>query len=204
MSMHKNFCSIDENPSLKSDMFLEIFDKNDNSTKTYAPREDVHLSKQIHRHVFLFIWIDDDMFLITRRGNSTALYKNYWTSSVSGHPEPFENPHDAIIRETNEELGIKLEMNDIKYIGKHFTSTYYEKAFNYLYTTQISLDKLGLVFDSKEISDMDIMSIEDIIYENKHNKKAFTPGFLSVVHIYINYLNDIGIKSINNPPYSGS
>lgn len=60
------------------------------------------------------ILINDNKVLLMRRCNTGYMDGMY--ALVSGHVEARENLKQAIIRETNEEIGIRIDLNKVDYV----------------------------------------------------------------------------------------
>lgn len=63
--------------------------------------------------VYLILKQDDKVLLMRRQGSG---YYDGWYSVPAGHVEIGELPLDTLIRETEEEIGIKLEKDNIKLV----------------------------------------------------------------------------------------
>jgi isopentenyldiphosphate isomerase len=62
--------------------------------------------------------------LLQRRGKKCSFAPNMWEAGVAGHIDDGENSIDAVLHETEEEIGLKLNAKDLifntvveKYVG---------------------------------------------------------------------------------------
>lgn len=110
---------------------VDIVDENDNIVGK-CNRNEVHSRNLIHRTVHVFIINSQgDILLQQRSGNLKLPYS--WTCSASGHVDSGETYEENAIKETKEELGIDLELEDIGTIEvrtddhKHNIKTFFAK-----------------------------------------------------------------------------
>ena len=172
--------------------YLRVHDNHNISTHVYLPIEAAHdpiaikknNQKEFHRHVFIYIMRDNEL-LMQKRSPLKKRYPKLWTASVSGHVSMSETPLNTAIRETYEELGIKVNPTDLGYV----TTTKQiegECAFNYIY--MLDYYKRNPPFfevSSKEIIGLSWMHILKISKRVKNNQSVFTPGFLNTFKPFI-------------------
>lgn len=84
-----------------------------------AKRGEVHRNKKlIHKAVGLILKDKKGKILLQKRSSTKDLYPGLWTVSISGHIDVNERKENAIVRETKEELGIKLNPKNLKKLGQ--------------------------------------------------------------------------------------
>ncbi|MBU2639049.1 MAG: NUDIX domain-containing protein [Nanoarchaeota archaeon] len=91
---------------------LAVVDNNDNIINK-APREEVHARGMWHREICCFIINLKKQLLLQRRKDN-----HLWDGSCAGHFPFSQTYEEAVIRETEEELGIHVEPNDLKELAK--------------------------------------------------------------------------------------
>ena len=96
---------------------LAIVDKNDKVIGK-ASRKEVHDKGLLHREIGVVLINFNKEVLLQKR-----IDFNVWDTSVGGHFPYNEDYKEAALRETEEELGIKIKKDDIKEIGKGFHSS---------------------------------------------------------------------------------
>jgi isopentenyldiphosphate isomerase len=141
---------------------LEIFDDNYKSIGKMASTE-VHLTGQWH-HVF-HCWLLDSgtgAIIYQRRSRKKKLYPNMLDVSVAGHCRFEETIAEAIVRESAEELGIKIIVDELLFIGirrdaytrDNFVNREYQHVF--IGWMRDSID--SLLLDCNEVEE--VVSIE--------------------------------------------
>jgi isopentenyldiphosphate isomerase/intracellular septation protein A len=135
-----------------------------------APRSVAHKRGNfLHPTVHLLI-INDKKVFLQKRSQDKSVYPNRWDSSVGGHVEFGESIEAALIRETEEELGFKLEKAE--FLGNFYIEDEYQSEMVYLFT---SFTKNKIKYNRKEIADGRFFSKKEIFEEDQ---KKFTPHLL--------------------------
>jgi len=91
----------------KSDEIFDVVDVNDVVTGQ-ATRGEVHTRKLLHRAVHVFVTNKRDDLLLQQRSIFKDAHPGVWDSSVSGHLDSGEDYSEAVIRELEEEMGIRV------------------------------------------------------------------------------------------------
>jgi isopentenyldiphosphate isomerase len=93
------------------DEIIAVVDENDTIIGR-TTRQDAHIKAQLHREVFCFVLNAKNEVLLQKRTDNRK-----WDISVGGH-FPLDQTYDvAIVRECQEELGIKLPKSAFRYAG---------------------------------------------------------------------------------------
>ncbi len=89
----------------------EMFDVVDRSDRVIGrkSRSQVHANNLLHRSVHALAIDKRQRYFLQFRGPDRDCDPSVWDSSVGGHLQSGEDYDDAILRETQEELGIRLD-----------------------------------------------------------------------------------------------
>ena len=87
----------------------------DGSAIGSAPKSEVHgPDTPLHLAFSVYVFDDDGRFLLTQRAIDKPTFGGVWTNSCCGHPAPGEAIADAVVRRTEQELGLRLR--DLKLV----------------------------------------------------------------------------------------
>lgn len=88
---------------------LDIVDDNDNVVG-FAPREDIYNNSHMHRIVHILIFNSSGKMLLQKRSKTKSFAPLHWSTAVGGHVQSGEGYKEAALREFEEELGVKVEV----------------------------------------------------------------------------------------------
>jgi isopentenyl-diphosphate delta-isomerase len=95
-----------------------LLDEDGNAIGT-ALKSEVHgTDTPLHLAFSVYVFDDDGRFLLTQRALDKPTFGGVWTNSCCGHPAPGEAIADAVVRRTEQELG--LELRDVKLVLPKF------------------------------------------------------------------------------------
>ncbi len=90
---------------------IAVVDEKDNIVKG-ATRKEVHKKGLLHREACVYLINSSKEVLLQKRSD-----RHIWDSSAAGHFPKNQNYKEAIKRETEEELGLKVEKNEFQEVG---------------------------------------------------------------------------------------
>jgi len=91
----------------------------DGSAIGTAPKSEVHgTDTPLHLAFSVYVFDDDGRFLLTQRAVDKPTFGGVWTNSCCGHPAPGEPIAEAVVRRTEQELG--LQLRDVKLLLPRF------------------------------------------------------------------------------------
>jgi len=164
------------------DELFPIVDEEGNEISS-APRSICHDGKSmlLHPVVHLHLFNDSGGLFLQKRSVNKDLFPGKWDTSVGGHITPGEKVEDALKRETDEELGLKV----VKYqfITKYIWESLRERELVYSFTGS-----------SVEVPEINKEEIEEgrfwMISEIRENigRNIFTPNFEHEFNTIIIYL----------------
>jgi isopentenyldiphosphate isomerase len=149
---------------------IQLVDLEGNPTGS-APRSVCHSDNTlIQLVVHIEIFNDKGDIYLQKRSKTKDLYPGLWDTAVGGHVCAGENPYVAVMREAEEELGIKPDNPEFLFKYIHSNDTETEVAFLYktVYNGPFNID-----YD--EVVDGRFYGITEI--ESLIGKNYFTDNF---------------------------
>ncbi len=130
--------------------FFDIYDANGQYLNKTAVR-----GEKLDRGEFflvIHVWIENERgeFLIQKRAKKNDPIPYQW-AITSGIPNVEESPLDAAIRETEEELGIKLTKNKLKKRARIVSSHNQYNTITHVYHTDEAIAIEDLALNPKEV-----------------------------------------------------
>jgi len=141
-----------------------------------ATKQDVLSGGILHGSSHVWIWRKVDYvkeILVQRRAASKRTWPNLLDISAAGHIDVGEDPQQAAIRETKEEIGFDVQPEDLMPIGRHRTvlkmdSQNIENEFRWVYLLEFK-DGMTFALQQSEVADVHWMTLESF-------RRAVLPG----------------------------
>jgi isopentenyl-diphosphate delta-isomerase len=173
--------------------YFDVVDDKDKLTGKKASYDIVHDKGLWYRGVHVIIYTPEKEIVMQKRSPSLKYHPNDIEISVGGGVDAGETPEQAAVREVQEELGLKLNKNDLSYIGKvksnHKTKTQMNKVFIYSYSACVPKSDLNLNIVSEETSKVFLISHRKLRKALRvHRIKGI--GKVLSTYAYWNYLLD--------------
>ena len=131
-----------------------------------------------HKAVCLFIINSKNQVLLQKRSANKKTWPNMWDVTAGGHVLAGEFGFQAIIRECKEELGIKLDKNEITFIGSAISSNkrndIINNYFNEYYIANKEIDETKLQLQKEEVAEVKLIDKNEIIEKIKDNYNGIT------------------------------
>lgn len=127
-------------------------------------------------HASIHMWVvneADGRILLQRRSGRKESYPRMLDAPAAGHVDAGETPAEAAIRESREELALRLAAEQVEYVGRHpLIIEHPERGFisnewNYIYLTRGDYASCPPIPDELEIESLDWYTADEInaIYE---------------------------------------
>lgn len=94
---------------------LVVYDENLKPIGTRT-RADVHANALLHQTIRLWC-VENDKIWFQQRSPYKSLFPNRFDLAATGHIDPGESPDQAALRETSEETGLNLKLEDLTKAG---------------------------------------------------------------------------------------
>lgn len=145
---------------------LDILTPDGAPTGTVKEKRAVHRDGDWHRAAH--VWIaHEDRVLLQRRAPVKESWPGRWDISVAGHVNAGESAIDAAIRETGEELGLRVSAEDLVELGIMryqcvVAEDFIENEYHHAYLLRRNPDVRSLTLDPLEVAEVRWVRIADL------------------------------------------
>lgn len=140
-----------------------------------ARRNECHGNPALmHRTAHVIVMDDEQRIWLQKRSDSKDIQPGKWDTSVGGHLNPGEDPLQAAVRETREEIGLSITPQRLKFCYSYIMSNDIETEFVSTYCVTIDCTE-HIEFDPGEISDGRFWCADEI--NAQIGSGIFTPNF---------------------------
>lgn len=135
--------------------YLDVLDVNGRKTGRKKLRNEVHRDGDWHKAVHIYIMTPKNKVLIQKRSKVKDSYPGLWDLSSGGHIPFRHEAKETAVKELDEELGLKITKDDLKFLFKYYKERKILKNGNYLNNSHIDVFLV-----TKEI-DLDTLFLQD-------------------------------------------
>lgn len=137
--------------------YVDTFDNLRRKINKTAIRYEDHINEYMQA-MHLWIMNDKGEVLIQKRAATKRTYPNMW-SVTGGGSQKEENTIDTCIRESKEELGIDIDINNLEFV----LSLKRKNLFLDVYLLKQNFDLKDLILQDEEVSEVKWVSINEFI-----------------------------------------
>lgn len=158
----KRYCLKESNETNEFIELIEIVDEEGNYTGRILPREEIHNRNYLHNEVACFVINDNQEILLEKRSPNKRYSPNKY-GLCAGHVVFGESLKTALVREIKEEIGIKVNENDLTPFGeKEYTREDTNSHITYFYYIKLNLKESDFTIQKEELTEVKWFKIEDI------------------------------------------
>jgi isopentenyl-diphosphate delta-isomerase len=152
-----------------------LVDENDNTIGEMEKLE-AHLVGALHRAFSVFGFNTKGEMLLQQRASTKYHSPNLWTNTCCSHPRINETPHQAAVRRTIEEMGLRVEPKfQFKFTYKaEFDNKLIEHELDHVFFATISDEP---ILNPNEAQAYRWISLDNLEQELSKNPEQFTPWF---------------------------
>lgn len=131
-------------------------------------KEDVHRDGEWHVAAHVWIITPDGRVLLQRRSTEKENWPGYWDVSAAGHLMAGETPAEGAVRETFEEIGLRVTAEELEYVGVAREEkvlrdgTYIDREVHEIYAVQREVDPAELVLQPGEVDEVMLVPLDAI------------------------------------------
>ena len=180
------------------DELIDILDSKGNYTGKIELKSHAHHMGLFHATVHVWFYTKEGNILIQQRGHDKDMHPMLWDVSVAGHIGAGEEIEASAIREVAEEIGLKLEKEQLQKIGvfksiqKHVEDLT-DCEFHHTFVCELQLPLSQFKKQESEVEALNLISVEKFHEEILKNtiSKKYVPHILSY---YEKVIKSIRIK----------
>lgn len=158
---------------------IDVLDENGNYTGKVEERKLVHDNGLWHTHVGVWIMNKNGELLFQQRSMQKKVNFGKWTRT-GGHVDSGEKPLNAIQRETYEEVGVNIPLDNFKLLSVNKEEVYNPDnqimniQFIYSYFTVVDYKIEDYTMQEEEVSDLKYITIEEMEKACKNKDENYT------------------------------
>ena len=137
---------------------IDLYDDDGNKLdKTYVRGDKYHkFDKGEHIPIVMFFLENSNGEFLVQK---TSEIKGSIFGMTGGHIDKDEERDNALVREVKEEIGLDVDMNEVKYLGHIITGV----PIRFLYYLKKDIDLSKLVLDEEEVDSVRFMEVNEIL-----------------------------------------
>lgn len=147
-------------------------DSKGNDTKIKLPFSEVH-GPDSRSDIFCgtsHVWIYNTKgeVLLQKRSMNMSTHPGRWDVSAAGHIDFGENPGQAAVRETKEEIGIEIQPNQLEFLKKRkadtviFPRKWHHNEFAWVYLLRLETMPENFVMQESEVKELRWISLDQL------------------------------------------
>ncbi|MFK5883684.1 MAG: NUDIX domain-containing protein [Candidatus Izemoplasma sp.] len=140
---------------------FDVYDAFGNSLNKTAIRGSKLRDGEFHTIVHIWIINSDGKYLIQKRNKADDINPYTW-AATSGSVVAGEDSLLTCLRETEEEIGIKLKASQFKFLKRYFIKHPHSSYITDLYLVKANILLKDIVLDKLEVSEVKYVSMNEI------------------------------------------
>ncbi|MFH0856414.1 MAG: NUDIX domain-containing protein [bacterium] len=161
-----------------ADELIDIFDEKNKPLGIQKMKSEAHRDGLWHRTSHVWIYNSRGEIFLQFRAN-TKDWPNMWDISAAGHINAGEDTLTAALRETEEEIGLKLKPDDLEFFKIHnLRMAYNEKRNNehaYVYFFKFDGDINDLKMQKEEVAKIKFIPVAELTEDLKLHPLKYVP-----------------------------
>ena len=158
-----------------ADEIWDVYDVNRRRTGKTVIREQSWGFEKYHLIVHVCVFHPDGRMLIQKRAHEKKAWPDLWEVSAGGSALAGEDSWQAAEREVFEELGLKLDLKDVR---PHLSANY-ERGFDDFYCVIRDVDLNQLVLQKEEVAEVRWATHQEV--QQMEREHTFVPYFSGLI-----------------------
>lgn len=170
---------------------IDVLNENGIKTGEVITRSEIHKRGLWHKIVVIAIVDEQNQLLMQQRSFKKITGAGKWDVAAAGHVSSGQSSVEAAVREINEEVGIKISANDLKYITTYkkiseVRTDFIDKQIFDCYIVKIKeINMQDITLQESEVADAKLVTKEEFKYMLENENMVKRPVFYNEL---INYL----------------
>ena len=144
--------------------YIDIVTKSGKPTGKSATKTEIHKKGWYHNTVHIWLYTSKGEILLQQRAASKAICPLLWDVSVAGHIDAGETIESGAIREIKEEIGLKIQEDDLEKIGvfpcfQTYPNGMIDNEFHHTFIAKLIVDLSELTPQKEEVEALKLVSI---------------------------------------------
>ena len=146
-------------PSLRKTELIDVLRPDGTFAGVQKSKAAVHRDGDWHRAAHVWIMKPDGRLLLQRRSRTKENHPGLWDVSAAGHVMAGESVMECAVRETYEELGLRIHIDELQHVGTltelHTLNggAYVDKELHEIFVVICDIDLTSLTFHDGEVED---------------------------------------------------
>src|SRR4051794_2243335 len=147
---------------------IDVLTATGESTGAQKPKADIHRDGDWHVAAHVWIVTPDGRVLLQKRSTEKENWPGYWDVSAAGHLSAGETPAEAAVRETFEELGLRITPEELRRIGVIREEcvlrdgAYIDKEVHEIFIVERDVDPSALTLQPGEVEDVQLVELDQL------------------------------------------
>lgn len=177
------------------DELIDILTKTGEFTGQSCAKSEIHRKGHYHHTAHIWFYTNDGHILLAQRSATKSICPSLWDVSVAGHVDAGETVEAAAIRESFEEIGLKIQPKDLHKIGVYECFQSYENGiidneFHHTFISELKIPISNLKKNLNEVADLKLVSVTEFeaLLKNSKNNSHFVSENSNYYNSFIDYL----------------
>lgn len=139
----------------------------------------------LHRAISVLLYRIKDgkkELLLQQRSKEKPLWPLFWTNTVCTHPRDGEVPVDCAVRRLSEEMGIRVQKSDLRFVYKLLYQARYNEQFSEHELDHVFVGRWDgqVMINVDEVNDYRWIELGKLNVDLQNHPDVYTPWFLKI------------------------
>lgn len=180
------------------DELIDILDSEGNFTGVSCLKSEAHKNGYFHATVHIWLYTKEEKILLQKRSPNKKVFPNLWDISVAGHITAGEQILDAALREVYEEIGLKLQRDDLLKIGTRKHQVFHDNGIqdneiHHVFIAELRTEVKNLTVQAEEVAGLQLFDLS-ILKNTENLENVLLPRFHKYYCRVYDMIYSVGLK----------